>query len=101
MYLNKGIWKVKRIVSQFWVEESVKKHIEAYWRCGYGFQWWLENHYWNGKIIKSFSARGLGGQFIFVFPELQTVVVFTAGNYLTGADPAKTMLNLYILPAVH
>lgn len=100
-YLNKGTWKGKRIVSQFWVEESVKKYIDAYWRCGYGFQWWLENHYWKGEIIHSFSARGLGGQYIFVFPELQMVVVSTAGNYLTGAEPALTMLNQYILPAVH
>jgi len=101
LYLNKGTWMGNPIVSQSWVEESVKKHIPASGKTEYGFQWWLEQHYWNGQIIDSFSARGLGGQYIFVFPDLNMVVVFTAGNHITGADPALTMLNQYILPAVY
>lgn len=102
LYLNKGTWKGNRIVSQFWVEESVRTHITSNWnRYGYGFQWWTDQHYWNGQIVDSFFASGLGGQHIFVFPELEMVVVVTGGNHHTGADPALTMLNQYILPAVY
>jgi len=101
LYLNGGTWKGIRIVSRSWVEESVKKHIDASSRMGYGFQWWTEQHRWNGQIIGSFSARGWGGQRISVFPDLALVVVFTGGNYYTGADPALTMLEQYILPAVY
>ncbi len=102
LYLNGGIWKGNRIISQFWVEESVKKHITSNWsRYGYGFQWWSDKHDWNGKIIDSFFASGLGGQHIFVFPELEMVVIVTGGNHYTGADPALTMLHQYILPAVY
>jgi len=101
LYLNGGTWKGMRIISRSWVEESVKKHIDATSRMGYGFQWWTEQHRWNGQIIGSFSARGWGGQRIFVFPDLVLVVVFTGGNYYTTADPALTMLDQYILPAVY
>jgi CubicO group peptidase (beta-lactamase class C family) len=101
LYLNGGTWKGMPIVSRSWVEESVRKHIDASSRMGYGFQWWTEQHRWNGQIIGSFSARGWGGQRISVFPDLALVVVFTGGNYYTGADPALTMLEQYILPAVY
>lgn len=102
LYLNGGTWKGNRIISQNWVEESVRKHITSNWkRYGYGFQWWSDKHYWNGQIIDSFFASGLGGQHIFVFPELKMVVVVTGGNHHTEADPALTMLHQYILPAVY
>jgi CubicO group peptidase (beta-lactamase class C family) len=99
LYLNRGVWKGKRVISEYWVEESTKKHAElsAGW---YGFQWWLEQHPWNGQLINSFSARGLGGEFIFIFPELDLVVAITAGNQFTGAETGLTMINQYILPAV-
>ncbi|UCC39512.1 MAG: serine hydrolase [Candidatus Aminicenantes bacterium] len=102
LYLNGGKWKGEPVISQYWVEESVRKHITSNWnRYGYGFQWWSDKHYWNGEIIDSFFASGLGGQHIFVFPELEMVVVVTGGNHHTGADPALTMLHQYILPAVY
>jgi len=37
----------------------------------YGFSWWLYNY--NG--MKVFYARGILGQYIFVIPELNTVIV--------------------------
>ena len=102
LYLNKGTWKGNRIVSQYWVEESVKRHISISPGGGYGFQWWMENHYWKGQIIGSFAARGWGGQYIFVFPDLALVVVFTGGHYDTpGTRTAYAMLDQYILPAVY
>jgi CubicO group peptidase (beta-lactamase class C family) len=101
LYLNGGTWKGEQVISPGWVNEPVKQHISRSSRGGYGFQWWTEQHLWNGNIIHSFSAKGWGGQYIYVFPDLAMVVVFTGGNYYTYADPALTMLDQYILPAVN
>jgi CubicO group peptidase (beta-lactamase class C family) len=99
LYLNNGVWKGKRIISEYWVGESVKKHV-ARSTGWYGFQWWLEQHPWNGELVDSFYARGLGGEYIFIFTELDLVVAITAGNQYTGAEPELTLINQYILPAV-
>ena len=46
-----------------------------------------------------FTALGFGGQYIMVFPDLNTVVVFTGGNYLTH-KPAFKILMKYVIPAI-
>jgi hypothetical protein len=45
-----------------------------------------------------YYAGGWGGQFIMVIPELDAVVVFTGGNYLSFR-PSFEILKKYILPA--
>ena len=45
-----------------------------------------------------YSAGGWGGQHIMVFPELNTVVVFTGGNYVTKRPPFE-ILREYVMPA--
>jgi CubicO group peptidase (beta-lactamase class C family) len=100
LYLNGGTWNGKRLISQQWIDESIKQHIAMTPAGGYGFKWWLEKHEWNGTIIDSYSALGWGGQYIYVFPELELVVTFTGGHFYDSADPAHTMIAQYILPAV-
>jgi len=52
-----------------------------------------------GREIESFHAAGRGGQFIFVFPILQMIAVFTGWNdNELGVQPFD-MLKLYVLPA--
>jgi len=46
-----------------------------------------------------FSAGGWGGQHIMVLPELNSVVVFTGGNYVTKRPPFK-IIKKYVLPAL-
>ena len=46
-----------------------------------------------------FFAWGYGGQFIFVIPHLQTVVVSTAGNLLTSTV-VFDFLEKYVLASV-
>ncbi len=79
LYLKKGKWKDRQIVPREWVEESTVKKMDTprglAGRFGYGYQWWM-----NG--FGGYSARGLGGQYLFVLPELNLVAVFTSG--LTG-----------------
>ena len=72
LYLNKGYWESKQLLSENWVETSTKDHqTNIYGRYSYGYQWYLT------KVggHPSFLASGFGGQIIGVVPSLDLVVV--------------------------
>jgi CubicO group peptidase (beta-lactamase class C family) len=106
LMLDGGRWKGKQIVSERWVKESTKRHVDAgqlpagFLADGYGYQWWLGSFHVRDQVIESYSARGQGGQFIIVFPKLQMVAVFTGWNDNTLLGQPLDMTQQYILPAV-
>jgi CubicO group peptidase (beta-lactamase class C family) len=103
LFLRKGIWKGEQIVSAKWVEEATREQVKAgpLWITGYGYQWWLHKYGIEGKTVEGYAAWGWGGQFIFVFPILDAVIVFTAGNYSgQGSFIPMMMLNNDILPTI-
>lgn len=101
MMLNGGVWQGKQIVSSDWVYESTQAHVKTGGH-NYGYQWWCGKSFHNNRVIDAFWAAGHGGQFIFVLPSLDLVVVFTAKhrNNPGSSGRAFTMLKNYILPAV-
>jgi len=78
LYLNKGMLNGKQILSKTWVEESLTSHFENIsWNSrghDYGYLWW-HNRFSDTNV---WFAWGYGGQYVFVVPELDAVVVFTA-----------------------
>ena len=97
LMLNHGKWDGKTIIPANWVSASTKKHIPKDEKNGYGYLWTISP---DGKY---YSALGLAGQHIFVFPNKNMVVVFTSDLPLgNNADliPLEKLLNQYILPAV-
>ena len=81
LYLQKGVWKGKQIVSKEWVAEASAKQIsngknDSSWGYGYGFQFWL-------NPPGGFRADGAFGQFSMVFPELDAVVAITSESIET------------------
>lgn len=70
LFLDNGRWKERQVVSKEWIEESTQNYGNRY-----GYQWW---HYGPDS---TYSARGWGGQFIFVNTERNLVLVTTAGNF--------------------
>jgi len=104
LYLNKGQWKGKQIISKKWVEESFTKHIrlqDVKDKNEYGYLWWHDTYVIGGRSIASIEARGAGGQFIFIVPELESVVVITAGNYRNRkGNQSREVFKDYILPAM-
>jgi CubicO group peptidase (beta-lactamase class C family) len=105
MMLKNGRWIGKQIVSEEWVSESTKAHVQQtgtiILASDYGYQW----HHGKGRIsnqsIKTFFASGLGGQYIFVLPTLDLVVVFTSKHKdSSGIIFGQLMLANYIIPAV-
>ncbi|WP_299218615.1 serine hydrolase [uncultured Aquimarina sp.] len=104
LYLNKGTWQGKRIISEDWVEESFKKHTrlqDVRDKNEYGYQWWHDTYMINGETIKTIEARGAGGQRIILIPELESVVVITAGNYRNRkSNLSGEIFRDYVLPAI-
>lgn len=102
LYLSKGKWNGKQIISKQWVEDSFKNYRfleNTVDKNGYGYLWWHHEYQFNGTSIKSNEARGAGGQYIFVLPKLETVVVITSGNYRNGkTQQPELILEQYILP---
>jgi CubicO group peptidase (beta-lactamase class C family) len=106
-FLNDGLWKNERILSQEWIEISTREHIDlnsepniVHWADGYGYQWWIwESLY--GVDFEAYMASGWGGQWIIISPELDMVIVSTAGNYYsTEKIPIQTVIAKHILPSI-
>jgi CubicO group peptidase (beta-lactamase class C family) len=75
LYLNKGNWNGKQIVSKKWVEESTKVDSTEGSIDEYQYQWWLPSN--DGD----FMAEGILGQFIYVNPSKNIIIVRMGKNY--------------------
>ncbi len=97
LYLNNGLWQGKQLVPAGWVAESTAKHsvVEG---VDYGYLWWLKYLDAGNVRYHSFAAQGNGGQKIYVFRDLNLVIVTTGGNFNTQS-PADELIKTYILPA--
>ena len=71
LYLQKGMWKKRQIISGKWIEQSAS--VKSYpaiddSRCGgYGYLFWINSD-------GSYMAKGKGGQFCIIVPEKKAVV---------------------------
>ena len=98
LYLHDGIWDGEQILPPDWVELSSRQYHQVPdllepWNLYYGFLWWVHGDGY-------FAARGSKGQFIYVAPESDLVVVITA--HLADKDfvqPQK-LIRDYLIPAV-
>ncbi len=99
LYLQKGIWKGRRLLSEAWVAQATGKQTDSVsfisnqvdWEQGYGFLFWRSRH-------NSYRGDGVLGQFCIILPEQDAVVAITA------EDDNTMILNLvweYLLPAFH
>ncbi len=72
LFLNRGRWDGRQIVSEAWVLESTRDQVlGVYGRYSHGYQWWITLV--DGEPC--FLASGWGGQIIGVVPSLDLVVV--------------------------
>jgi CubicO group peptidase (beta-lactamase class C family) len=96
LYLYEGKWQDKQIVSKEWVQKSTSRMTLLTNGYRYGYQWWMmplskdsTSNYVNDIKI----AWGYGGQFIFVIPSLDMVVVSTAGDYNSQYEGAINLIQ--------
>jgi hypothetical protein len=104
LYLQKGKWNGKQILSKNWVKEATslkiyqnpdmtqsKRDSSNDSQQGYGYQFWRARH-------NSYMANGAYGQFILVMPDKDAVVVFTAeSNDMWGE---LDMIWKYLYPGI-
>ena len=75
LFLNGGEWQGQRIISADWIAASTGAQFERpSGSADYGYQWWVRS--FGG--YDAFFAQGHGGQYIFVIPGLELVIVFTS-----------------------
>jgi CubicO group peptidase (beta-lactamase class C family) len=97
LYLNGGRWGAVQVVSEDWVSESVRRHTQY---CCYGYQWWRIRFELDDQTLDSFVGIGYGGQYVFVFSELDLIVVLTGGNYDQSISYAYDLVETHILEPV-
>ncbi|UCD62261.1 MAG: serine hydrolase [Flavobacteriaceae bacterium] len=105
LFLKNGLLNGMQIISDNWVKESTAKQIEVIdpvtgqHTMDYGYQWWRT---FPMPTFNMFYAAGFGGQFIFVIPNLNMVVVMTAENSFEefGTLGLNILLG-HIVPAVY
>ncbi len=97
LYLHEGAWDGQQLVPVDWVRTSTQPHIQVDeplepWDLQLGYCWWLHQPGFYG-------AHGAGGQFIFVIPEQQMVVVFTSGLKESEFIQPELLVRDFIMPA--
>jgi CubicO group peptidase (beta-lactamase class C family) len=89
LWLNKGMWDGKQIVSEAWVADSVQSHSRG-GMDDYGYGWWVSED--------SYYAFGRGGQNIKVYPAYNTIVV-TTGRGLEYYQISKLLAASLVDPS--
>ena len=89
MIAQDGKWENKEVVSSGWLEAATISYNNL---ASYGFQWWTSNSP-DEKEYNFFSAKGLDGQLIYVWPEIDLIFVrFT--NYEHVGDKNSSVVNI-------
>jgi CubicO group peptidase (beta-lactamase class C family) len=91
LYLHEGRWGDEQIVPKEWVHDSIANAPGDH--PGYGYMWWLLPEL-EGVPDDAYAAQGHDGQFIWVIPSLDLVVVRT-GTYVKDPGPAVADPNLF------
>jgi CubicO group peptidase (beta-lactamase class C family) len=81
LVLAGGRWNDRQIVSKAWIDVSMAPRLEATGPYFYGYLWWLGRSLHDGREVHWTAALGRGGQSIRIVPDLDLVVVVTAGYY--------------------
>lgn len=103
LYLEDGRWNDQQILPKKWVEASMTRYYETtYDSNGYGYLLWNKEYQVGDESYGTFYCSGNGGNKIFVFKELDAVIVVTASAYgQSYAHPqVDSMMIKYILPSI-
>jgi CubicO group peptidase (beta-lactamase class C family) len=94
LFLQKGKWKDKQIISEEWLSlaQMANKELETteFGTYGYGYQLWTYESHHQQNPIHFYYANGIFGNFIFVVPSLQMVAV--AKSQLQGEKQTLPMV---------
>jgi CubicO group peptidase (beta-lactamase class C family) len=82
LYLRQGTFNGQQVVSSHWVQTSLSPHAQSTRERErqYGYGWWIREL----GGYRTYYAWGYGGQFIFVIPQLELVVVTTSSSEVSS-----------------
>lgn len=94
LYLQKGVYNGKRILSNEWIEQATQKQIDTYSGdsddcMGYGY------FFWRG-FNNSYRASGMNGQACIVFEDKNAVVAINASE--KNSKAIRICIRDYIYP---
>lgn len=95
LMLNNGTWNGTEIVSPDFVFDATHSDVRISPQLNYGYQWWLYPEF------GFYAATGHYEQKIYVVPESDLVVVFTANIADEDPHPTDTFMISYILPSLN
>lgn len=90
LYLNRGIWDNKPLISEAWILESTLMNPNKY-----GYLWWLREE----DGLFAYSALGDGGNVICCIPE-KDLVIAIASEFIIHSRDRWTLIRECIIPAV-
>jgi len=96
LYLNKGIWQGKNIISEDWVEKSTRDYAHRSDNFGFGFHWVITKR----DNQACFEADGWGGQMISIIPALDMIVVIKCDEINPQNNESYNILNSVIKAAL-
>ena len=101
--LQRGLWNGKQIVSAAWLDESWRPYQSIGYGFDYGYLWYSrqEQNEAHGRTYRVYSAAGIGGQRLFIVPDLDMVMVALARTDF-AADKSyhvNLIVSQYVLPA--
>lgn len=103
-YLDGGVWHGVEVVPAAWVDASLRQSIpvdDGGAIHGYGYNWWLGRSRFRDGYADFAAAMGWGGQYIFIYPELDLVIVHTGGGYYYDRPlGVHGLIQDYILEAI-
>jgi CubicO group peptidase (beta-lactamase class C family) len=101
LVLDGGKAGERQLVPADWLEASLKPAVRINDRLQYGYHWYLSNVVRESRRRGRFvAAFGNGGQRLFAFPELELVVVVTAGNYNRHDRLSDDLVAEVVLPSL-
>ena len=78
LYLQKGEWNGKQVISRKWVTETLKPYSIFPDGTAYGYLWWIDTDF-HGDTV--YYASGYGGQMILIWPSEKIVLALNADTY--------------------
>ncbi len=95
LYLDRGRWGDEQVVPWRWVDESTRSALagprgRARIYGGYGYLWWLRPPRERGAYI----ASGYGGQYIYIAPAEEVVVVVISTEVSKGRQWRRDLFRI-------
>lgn len=97
LVLNGGKWKGKQHIPEAFLKKGTAAIVQTSPSSHYGYFWWRQTWEIAQKKYPCIQGRGAGGQFIFVLPTLDLVIVATAHN--KGMGKMLWEIPGYLIPA--